>query len=115
MLVAIAFMQKLFQIIELPQDWLERGTKGFRTLGGSEGVTQECQSCIIQKLAMSKNVTQECLSYIIQKQSFKKVTQGVLLWSAPLTLPLNGQTVAVLLMDTQVPAIANTSVKQINE
>jgi len=27
---------------------------------------------------------------------------GVLLWSAPLTLLLNGQTVAVLLMDTQV-------------
>ena len=30
------------------------------------------------------------------------VIQGVLLWSAPLTLVLNGQNVAVLLMDTQV-------------
>ena len=58
-------------------------------------VTQECQSCIIQKLAMSQ-----------------KVTQGVLLWSAPLTLLLNGQTMAVLLMDTQVLAFAKPSVKQ---
>ena len=67
-------------------------------------------------LATLKKLTQECLCCIIQKLAmFKIVTQGVLLWSAPLTLPLNGQTVAVLLMDTQVPAIANTSVKQINE
>ena len=64
---------KKFQISDIcysnieHQDWLERGTKGFPTLGGSEGVTQ-----------------------------------GVLLWSKPLTILLNGQTVAVLLMDTQV-------------
>ena len=62
---------------------------------------------------MFKKVTQECLSCIIQKLAkFKKVTQGVLLWSAPLTILLNGQTVAVLLMDTQVLAFVNTSVKQ---
>ena len=30
------------------------------------------------------------------------VIQGVLLWSAPLIFVLNGQNVAVLLMDTQV-------------